>query len=119
MANPITGAGIAAAVYSGKLAGQAAVAVARGEASAAPAYEEELRDVLGGALERAVRRRAALAEAVRRGAGKEALRSGWIAYPQYWATHAEEASMSAQGDPKCKLLRTSVGMAVTVGEVVR
>ena len=91
LSNPITGAGIAAAVYSGKLAGQAAAAIARGEGRAAFDYEDELRDVLGAALERAVRRRAELADSCRRGSGKDALRRGWIAYPQYWAVHTEEA----------------------------
>jgi digeranylgeranylglycerophospholipid reductase len=90
LSNPITGAGIAAAVYSGKLAGQAAAAIARGEAQAALAYEEELRDVLGPALARAARRRAELANAPRHGGGNDVLRRGWIAYPQYWMAQAEE-----------------------------
>ncbi|HVO88172.1 MAG TPA: NAD(P)/FAD-dependent oxidoreductase [Casimicrobiaceae bacterium] len=86
LANPVTGAGIAAAVYSGKLAGEAAGAIVRGDRGAARAYEEELRDVLGVALDRAVRRRAELTRATAGGAGRDALRRGWIAYPQYWAT---------------------------------
>jgi flavin-dependent dehydrogenase len=92
LSNPITGAGIAAAVCSGRLAGEAAAAVARGEAEAVIAYEEELRDVFGAALERAVRRRAGLADALRRGAeAKDCLRRGWIAYPEYWIAQSEEA----------------------------
>ena len=91
LANPITGAGIAAAVYSGKLAGQAAAAIAHGDRQAALAYEEELRDVLGGALARAARRRAERALAAQQGGGNAALRRTWIAYPQYWTTQAEEA----------------------------
>jgi geranylgeranyl reductase family protein len=92
LSNPITGAGIAAAVCSGRLAGEAAAAVARGEAQAAIAYEEELRDVFGAALERAVRRRAGLGDALRRGVdARDCLRRGWIAYPEYWAEQAEEA----------------------------
>jgi geranylgeranyl reductase family protein len=91
LSNPITGAGIASAVHSGKLAGQAAAAVARGEARASFDYEDELRDVFGAALKRAVRRRAEIADSCRRGSSKDALRRGWIAYPQYWATHTEEA----------------------------
>jgi len=91
LTNPVTGAGIAAAVYSGNLAGQAAAALARGDARAALAYEEELRDVLGAALDRAVRRRAERAAATPRGGSREALRRGWIAYPQYWAAQTEEA----------------------------
>ena len=90
LSNPVTGAGIAAAVYSGKLAGQAAAAVVQGETQAALAYEEELRDVLGSALARAVRRRTELADAARRGGDKDALRRGWIAYPQYWTARSQE-----------------------------
>lgn len=75
LANPVTGAGIAAAVYSGRLAGEAA---ARGTPEA---YEEELRDVFGAALERALRRRRELLD---RTPTKAMLRRGWIAYPEYW-----------------------------------
>jgi geranylgeranyl reductase family protein len=75
LANPVTGAGIAAAVHSGRLAGQAAAAMAPG------AYEEELRDLYGAALERALRRRRELGETP---LGKSDLRRGWIAYPEYW-----------------------------------
>ncbi|HVL56316.1 MAG TPA: NAD(P)/FAD-dependent oxidoreductase [Burkholderiaceae bacterium] len=75
LANPVTGAGIAAAVHSGKLAGGAA-------ADRDPAaYEEELDDVYRAALERAVRRRGELANSNRDPA---ALRRSWIAYPEYW-----------------------------------
>jgi len=75
LANPVTGAGIAAAVHSGRLAGEAAVR------NAPEAYEEELRDVFGAALERALhRRRALLADTPT----KSALRRSWIAYPEYW-----------------------------------
>ena len=92
LSNPVTGAGIAAAVYSGKLAGQAAAAVASGEAHAATAYEEELRDVLGAALEHAARRRTELWNAVAGCAtDKVALRRGWIAYPEYWTARTEGA----------------------------
>jgi digeranylgeranylglycerophospholipid reductase len=75
LANPVSGAGIAAAVHSGRLAGEAAV---RG---APEAYEEELEDVYGAALERALRRRCELLEST---FTKPALRRGWIAYPEYW-----------------------------------
>jgi geranylgeranyl reductase family protein len=75
LANPVSGAGIAAAVHSGRLAGEAAV---RGDAEA---YEEELADVYGAALERALRRRRELLEST---FTKPALRRGWIAYPEYW-----------------------------------
>jgi len=75
LANPVTGAGIAAAVHSGRLAGEAA-------ARAAPeAYEQELLDVFGAALERALRRRR---ELLAQAPTKPSLRRGWIAYPEYW-----------------------------------
>jgi geranylgeranyl reductase family protein len=75
LAHPVTGAGIAAAVHSGRLAGQAA---ASGDFNA---YEEELEDVYRAALERALRRRRELLASKRK---KAALRRGWIAYPEYW-----------------------------------
>ncbi len=75
LANPVTGAGIAAAVHSGRLAGQAAAS------GSAVEYEEELEEVFRSALERALRRRRELLAAV---PGKAALRRGWIAYPEYW-----------------------------------
>lgn len=75
LANPVTGAGIAAAVHSGRLAGEAAAAGSFAE------YEEELQSVYAASLERALcRRRELLASAK----GKRELRRGWIAYPEYW-----------------------------------
>lgn len=86
LANPVTGAGIAAAVYSGGLAGEAAAAIAAGDRGAACDYRDELRCVLGAALERGVRRRRELASAANLGpVDGAALRRGWIAYPEYWA----------------------------------
>ena len=75
LANPVTGAGIAAAVHSGRLAGQAAASGRFEE------YEQELRDVYGAALDRALARRR---ELLRSRLEKAALRRGWIAYPEYW-----------------------------------
>lgn len=75
LANPVTGAGIASAVQSGRLAGEAA---ASGKAAG---YQEELEDLFQAALERALRRRRELMEKV---PTKAALRRGWIAYPEYW-----------------------------------
>lgn len=75
LAHPVTGAGIAAAVHSGRLAGQAA------DAGEYEAYDEELEDVYGAALERALRRRRELLASKPE---KAALRRGWIAYPEYW-----------------------------------
>jgi flavin-dependent dehydrogenase len=75
LANPVTGAGIAAAVHSGRLAGEAAAR------NAPEDYEEELRDVFGAALERALRRRREVFSQI---PTKSMLRRGWIAYPEYW-----------------------------------
>jgi digeranylgeranylglycerophospholipid reductase len=87
LTNPVTGAGIPAAVYSGRLAGQAAAAWIEGNRAAGEDYEDELRGVFEQALERAVRRRRELAMHARGGSlpGRAAWRRGWIAYPEYWA----------------------------------
>jgi len=87
LTNPVTGAGIAAAVYSGTLAGEAAAAWITGDPDADAHYEEELRGVLQPALDRAVNRRRELAARLRAGApsNRATLRRGWIAYPEYWA----------------------------------
>jgi digeranylgeranylglycerophospholipid reductase len=87
LTNPVTGAGIAAAVYSGKLAGQAAAAWIAGDRGAGADYEDELRGVFQSALDRAVRRRREHAARCRDGipADRAAWRRGWIAYPEYWA----------------------------------
>jgi flavin-dependent dehydrogenase len=87
LANPVTGAGIAAAVHSGRLAGEAAASHVSGARTAGADYEEELESVFKAALDRALRRRAELAALAGTGAppDKAALRRGWIAYPQYWA----------------------------------
>jgi flavin-dependent dehydrogenase len=87
LANPVTGAGIAAAVHSGRLAGQAAAAWVSGDREAGVDFEEELRTVFQSALDRAMERRRELAALSRTGAlpDRAALRRGWIAYPEYWA----------------------------------
>lgn len=87
LANPVTGAGIAAAVQSGRLAGQAAAASSGGNVAAGEEYEEELDSVFRVALERALKRRRELAATYQAGITpqKSALRRGWIAYPEYWA----------------------------------
>lgn len=88
LANPVTGAGIAAAVHSGLLAGEAAAGAARGDPDALSDYEDELGALFANALERAVRRRRELAGTLRSGTlpASAALRRGWVAYPEYWAS---------------------------------
>jgi len=87
LTNPVTGAGIAAAVQSGTLAGRAAAEWLGGRAGALDEYEEELGDVFDAALARAHRRRRGVLATYERGARPdvEALRAGWIASPHYWA----------------------------------
>jgi geranylgeranyl reductase family protein len=86
LTHPISGAGIAAAVHSGRLAGQAAADWIAGDRDAGADYQDELESVFRVALDRAVRRRVELGRARASGArpGKPALRRGWIAYPEYW-----------------------------------
>jgi len=87
LANPVTGAGIAAAVQSGDLAGVAAAHCLAGDAAALVDYGHELADTFDTALSRAMRRRQALLRrhAGARRPGPSDLRAGWIAYDAYWA----------------------------------
>lgn len=82
LANPVTGAGIAAAVSSGTLAGEAAAAFLDGHPFALADYEEELDALFGRALAHALFRREELLRSTPTAA---ALRRGWIAYPEYWS----------------------------------
>lgn len=90
LTNPVTGAGINAAVNSGRLAGEAAAAIWAGERGAAPDYGDEIEALFGRSLALARRRRGQLMAAWRRADGPTPaeLRDGWIAYPQYWADAA-------------------------------
>jgi digeranylgeranylglycerophospholipid reductase len=87
LANPVTGAGISAAVISGGLAGDAAAARLDGIAGAAADYAEELADLFKPALQRALNRRQELLTHYQTDATPTpaALRRGWIAYDEYWA----------------------------------
>jgi digeranylgeranylglycerophospholipid reductase len=87
LTHPVTGAGIAAAVQSGTLAGRTAGEWLGGRCGALDAYEQELGDVFDVALARARRRRhqtlTCYGSAARPDA--RALRAGWITSPHYWA----------------------------------
>jgi digeranylgeranylglycerophospholipid reductase len=90
LANPITGAGINAAVVSGRLAGEAAVAALRGKADAGHDYAEELGDLYKASLDRALARREELLS-VHAAGGRPSvaeLQRSWIAFPQYWEADA-------------------------------
>ncbi len=86
LTNPITGAGINAAVQSGRLAGQYASELLAGDDMAQRDYREDLEDLFKPSLDRALSRRKALLQL--HSAGKpdrRDLRRNWIAYPEYWA----------------------------------
>lgn len=86
LANPITGAGINAAVLSGRLAGRAAADLAGGSALAGAEYAEEVEDLFGPSLALALARRAELMSqyACDQVPGPDALRRSWIAFGDYW-----------------------------------
>lgn len=73
--HPVTGAGIQAAIVSGRRAGEAAAAWLNGCGSALESCEEEMRDHFEQALSRGVRQRTWL--------GRGALKRGWVAFPEY------------------------------------
>jgi geranylgeranyl reductase family protein len=87
LSNPVSGAGINAAVLSGNLAGEAAAAWLAGEREALEDYGNELGALFGASIGRALRRRGAIMRAYEKGSGPSPadLRAGWIAYPEYWA----------------------------------
>ena len=87
LTHPITGAGIAAAVVSGELAGQAAAAWLIGrESNALMDFEEDICDQFGASLQRAVARRAWIGQHWRTpAAGEDRIqRRGWVAFPEYF-----------------------------------
>ncbi len=86
LTNPITGAGINAAVQSGRLAGQYASELIAGADQAQRDYQEELEDLFKQSLDRALRRRQELLALYSRGKpDRRDLRRNWIAYPEFWA----------------------------------
>ncbi len=86
LTNPVTGAGIAAGVMSGRLAAEAIIAYLSGDAEAVDIYQEDLEDLFGASLRRAVARRKELMDlgAAQGGLSKDAMRGAWIAYEDYW-----------------------------------
>ena len=85
--HPITGAGIAPAVVSGERAGAAVARALSGDAHAPAAYEEEMREEFGPALERALAARRRMAGIWNTPAAEEDAehRRGWIAFPEYFS----------------------------------
>lgn len=86
LTHPITGAGIAAAVQSGELAGEAAAEYLGGRSTALAEYESEIREQYGPSLERALARRAWLGQYWRASAANDdaVQRRGWIAFKEYF-----------------------------------
>jgi geranylgeranyl reductase family protein len=85
LTNPITGGGIAAAVISGRMAGEAAADHVFGAKDAAADYAEDIAALFGRALARASSHRARLLSAHAAGLlTPETLRRGWIADDAYW-----------------------------------
>jgi geranylgeranyl reductase family protein len=87
LTNPITGAGIGAAVVSGRLAGEAAAGAVSGVRQAGRQYVEELEDLFRASLERALARRRDLLRTYAGGGRpcRAELQRSWIAFPQYWS----------------------------------
>ncbi len=87
LTNPITGAGIPAAIHSGMLAGAALRAWFDGAPEALAEYQEELEDLYQASLQRACQRRAEMLSQYDHGGRPDAaaLRRSWIAYDAYWA----------------------------------
>ncbi|WP_127901114.1 geranylgeranyl reductase family protein [Solirhodobacter olei] len=101
LVNPVTGAGINAAVLSGRMAGRAAAAQLAGDAGAAADYDEEARDLFGPSIALALRRRQELMAAYA-GASRPsdaALRRGWIAYSDYWDRTPAPAETREEKEP--------------------
>ncbi|MBV1701844.1 MAG: NAD(P)/FAD-dependent oxidoreductase [Hyphomicrobiales bacterium] len=94
LTNPVTGAGIASAVQSGRMAGEAAAQFVRGKRGALDDYAEEIDDVFGPSLKRAVFRRARLMResSSLQPPNNAQLRESWIAFPQYWEAMTDNAA---------------------------
>ena len=83
LTNPVTGAGIEAAVTSGARAGAAAASYLGGAPGSLEQFEEELAELFDPAQARALRRRGELADAGDR-PSCHVQRRTWIASPDYW-----------------------------------
>ncbi len=97
LTNPVTGAGINAAVISGTLAGEYSAAVVKGDGNAADDYAEEIEAMFGRSLALAIKRRRQLLDCYEKNGrpGEPQLRDGWIAYPQYWSDDDAVVEMNA------------------------
>lgn len=86
LTHPITGAGIAAAIASGELAGEAAVRyLQQGQADALNDYASEIRERYAPSLQRALTRRVQLDAYRQANISESQQRQTWIAFPEYYA----------------------------------
>jgi geranylgeranyl reductase family protein len=87
MAHPVTGAGIAPAVMSGRSAGRAAAAFLAGRPKVLAEYEEEMRDGFEASYVRAARCRQVLSGTGKAGSpGSDAdYRRAWPVFPEYYS----------------------------------
>ena len=83
LTNPITGAGIHAALVSGKLAGEAAKSWLDGDMSAGKGYNDDLHEMYGKSLARALKKKKDLLRT--KPPIERDFRNAWIAYPEYWS----------------------------------
>lgn len=85
--NPVTGAGIAAAVMSGRLAGKAAATRTKGSQAAIAEFADEVQSLFGASLARALNRRRCLMAIHESGAQPDVadFQANWVAFPDYWA----------------------------------
>lgn len=90
LANPVTGAGIAAAVLSGRLVGGAALAWVGGDRTALELLEEDIALLFDSSLRRAQEHRRALDNVA---VEPDSLRAHWIADPRYWTKSATEHAL--------------------------
>lgn len=92
LAHPVTGAGVAAALASGVLAGEAAAAFReRGEAALAE-YQEKLHRLFGAHLARGARRRDERESLLGSGTRPfaEVARRTWVSFREFWEEGEEE-----------------------------
>lgn len=97
LTHPITGAGIAAAVLSGRMAGNAAAAFLNGDSDACVTYAQDLEELFGVALARAVARRRELLSASF--FDVNVMRRSWIAFPEYWDQSTLSRTQVSKGYP--------------------
>lgn len=85
LTHPISGAGIAAAVASGELAGEAVGRFLQQQrADALAEYENEIRERYAPSLQRAIARRRQLDDCWQTGMNDAQHRRGWFAFPEYF-----------------------------------